>query len=749
MNDYDFKILHSNEFECFTRDLLQATEKLRIESFAEGRDGGIDLRFASDKSKKCIVQCKRYQNWKELKASLKKEVSKVKKLNPDRYILSTSVDLTAANKDEIKNLFTPYIKDTATDILGKADLNNLLGNNPEIEKRYYKLWLTSTNVLNSVLNSNILNWSSFEREEIWSDISKYVQNESFNKAIEIIKENKYVIISGIPGIGKTTLARMLVYYYLAREYEEFVYIVDNLDNASKVYDENKKQVFFFDDFLGSNTFEHQGVSFENKLISFINRVKKSKHTVFIMTTREYILSAAKCYYEKIDLNNIEIAKCTIDLSHYTKFVRAQILYNHLAEAKLPTDYIDALVKEKGYMKLVEHKNFNPRVIEGFIKKQFWMDIQPKEFMTTVLDFFDKPLSVWEKAFTNLDISARYALLVFATFGNGVYFDEWQAAYKHFCEKTHDELHLIYEDVTWLTTVKILQDCFVRIELFLDKKRVSPFNHSIMDFCASHIRENKTTLIFLLKAALYPEQLTTLFTDSMNPNEALGWQVEVPQDLFALFDKTRQALWLNLTKGNYPQIERRNDTKFILDVLEKFPIFCRAHTGYIENNYNFEELNSNVVPLSRRFDLMRRIDWERIPINPEKVLYEIVENEYLDSYEWIDYIDTVKKLGITELLSNSSVLNEMECQLEGEIEQIESSNELDEITEFINQIDEVLPNWNSNDLYSKLADIEEKLQVPEEEVDYPDDREYYNYKPISDYSQLHEMFTSLYEDSKSD
>ena len=53
------------------------------------------------------------------------------------------------------------------------------------------------------------------------------------------------------------------------------------------------------------------------------------------------------------------------------------------------------------------------------------------------------------------------------------------------------------------------------------------------------------------------------------------------------------------------------------------------------------------------------------------------------------------------------------------------------------------------MYSKLADIEEKLQVPEEEVDYPDDREYYNYKPISDYSQLHEMFTSLYEDSKSD
>ena len=59
--------------------------------------------------------------------------------------------------------------------------------------------------------------------------------------------------------------------------------------------------------------------------------------------------------------------------------------------------------------------------------------------------------------------------------------------------------------------------------------------------------------------------------------------------------------------------------------------------------------------------MRRIDWERIPINPEKVLYEIVENEYLDSYEWIDYIDTVKKLGITEsaISQHMKVLKEAE------------------------------------------------------------------------------------------
>ena len=54
---------------------------------------------------------------------LKKEVSKVRKLNPQKYIIATSVGLTPGNKEEIQQLFCPYIRKT-DDILGKNDLNN-------------------------------------------------------------------------------------------------------------------------------------------------------------------------------------------------------------------------------------------------------------------------------------------------------------------------------------------------------------------------------------------------------------------------------------------------------------------------------------------------------------------------------------------------------------------------------------------------------------------------------------------------
>lgn len=59
MQNYDFQILQPNEFEHLVRDLLQKKENIFVESFAPGRDSGIDLRYATCNGTKVIVQAKR------------------------------------------------------------------------------------------------------------------------------------------------------------------------------------------------------------------------------------------------------------------------------------------------------------------------------------------------------------------------------------------------------------------------------------------------------------------------------------------------------------------------------------------------------------------------------------------------------------------------------------------------------------------------------------------------------------------
>ena len=121
MANYDFLNLSPFDFEELTRDILQKHFNIYLESFTTGRDKGIDLRYSKEKNNNLIVQCKKYDNYSSLKSSLKEEYQKVKILNPQKYVLSTSVGLTPLNKDEIVQIFNGYIKETS-DILGKNDL---------------------------------------------------------------------------------------------------------------------------------------------------------------------------------------------------------------------------------------------------------------------------------------------------------------------------------------------------------------------------------------------------------------------------------------------------------------------------------------------------------------------------------------------------------------------------------------------------------------------------------------------------
>lgn len=191
MPEYDFGSLSPYDFQLLSRDLLQAELGVRLESFAHGKDGGVDLRNIDES---IVVQCKHFVGspYETLLRILRRvERPKVEKLAPNRYIITTSQALTPLRKTEIRQVFEPFCG-SDDDVYGRDDLNNLLGRHPNIEEQNFKLWLTSELVLRRILHAGAIQDTARAVEHMRARTRRYVQNPSFRRALDILDQRRSI-----------------------------------------------------------------------------------------------------------------------------------------------------------------------------------------------------------------------------------------------------------------------------------------------------------------------------------------------------------------------------------------------------------------------------------------------------------------------------------------------------------------------------------------------------------------------------
>src|SRR5690606_18567011 len=190
------------------------------------------------------------------------------------------------------------------------DLNDAILKNKQIELRHYKLWANSTEVTNYLLNKAIFDRSAYLLEEAIIAAKTYAVTSNHEQALEKLKNLGVIIITGEPGIGKTTLAEQICLIHAAEDYE-IIKISEEISEAEAVYETDKNQLFYFDDFLGRNYLEalsgHEGAHIVN-FIKRVNRDKRNKR--FVVTSRSTILNQGKLLIDlfrnyKIDRNEYE------------------------------------------------------------------------------------------------------------------------------------------------------------------------------------------------------------------------------------------------------------------------------------------------------------------------------------------------------------------------------------------------------------------------------------------------------------
>jgi DNA polymerase III delta prime subunit len=512
MNNYDFLNLSPGEFELLVRDLLQAERSIFIENFPEGSDGGMDLRYSTEAGEVVIIQCKRYRSFPSLLKNLEKEIIKVSILNPSKYIIATSVSLTPARKNKIRRLFSKYIISDA-DIIGRENLNNLLGLHPKILLTHYKLYISGTSVLQKIINSKVYNESRFEEDEITEVVKVYVQNDSFKEALEILQQHHVVLISGHPGVGKTTLARMLVYYLLSSGFDEFAFLSDSVSEGVGSHEQGKKIVYFFDDFLGTNFLDNKMPANEDgRLMRFISSIKRSKEHALLLTTREYILNQAQQSFEKLNDPDLQISKCILDLGKYTHVIKAQILANHLYFNEIPISYLEQLMKDDMYFEIIYHENFNPRIIEMIVDKGEWKNHSPDSFPSLLLQAFDNPEVIWLRIYENqISMFSRCALAILATFNSTIYLDDFEKAIQKFADEKQKSYGFSFNNFDFKKSLKEMQNTFITTSIDDSGDIGLSFqNPSIRDFLINYLSSplNSQLLKDIIQSAVSIDQLTT-------------------------------------------------------------------------------------------------------------------------------------------------------------------------------------------------------------------------------------------------
>ena len=397
MPNYDFHaLLEPLEFQDLVCDIVQLRDGIFLETYKEGRDSGIDGLY-TDGTRKIIVQAKRYQqDFKRLFRELQNsELPKVRKLKPDRYILGVSMDFLPEEKEKIRELFEGYIISTS-DILSRKDINRLL-REPKykrIELAYPKLWLPSITVLKKTLKESVHGAAYKESAEELKEAIKaskvFVPTRIYRKALHKWSQNNVIVISGEPGVGKTTMAYLLALAYLQPDNLDGFIWANSIHDVYAMLDDEQKQVIILDDFWGSIFHDdYTRRNDENRLDKLIRRIIESNgNKRLILTTREYILQQGLQQHPALK-ETLDCYALICTMEEYGEDEKASILFRHLYASNIEYEYVEHLFAKCNW--IVNRKNYNPRVLAIFLAKEPDKNCSPQDyyedFILTILVLF--------------------------------------------------------------------------------------------------------------------------------------------------------------------------------------------------------------------------------------------------------------------------------------------------------------------------------------------------------------------------
>lgn len=679
---YDFTNLSDIEFERLSADILSRQLGVKLRYFSAGRDGGIDL---VDAQNTIVVQVKHYakSNFSSLLTSLKKEVDKVKKINPKQYYICVSQELTASNIAAIYNLFKEYMNDTSN-IITRAELVEFLNedSNQDILRKNFKLWLLSDKLLKDIFNNQIFIDSEVLLDDINEDYNYFVQTNVFNEALEILKKQRLLMLYGAPGVGKSINSKMLAAAFVKEDYIIRYTTDGQVSNIKRVISENPdvKEVILLDDCLGQYYFNLKSGQ-DRELIALIKYIKQHNNKVLILNTRVTILNEAKrARFEFRDfLDQDKIPLKTIDMDQISRSEKSEIFYNHLTRNQIPKLYFEALRKDKKYRHIISHKNYNPRIIEFVTQKHRYNKVLPEVYFQYIFKNLSNPREVWADEFDErLEETDR--IFMHTLFSLTDTYTDIEVLKECFIFRLQNE-GLAKSTVDYFSVVKSRPTkSLVRIFDVDGSQKIGVLNPSINDYLNSTLKSNTIGLNAIRESILYIEQLEKMY-DQKEAEEIIIRQLNSEE-------------FLNLKSLDNKKVE------YFYYEIAKAKILKDSYKPLIKNNFN--KLNESLTSIKNTPKKSEII----AEFLGQKTLFDFYDfGENLKDSTFVDvFISNLDFKGIVEVLF---ILKKEEILIPSLMEQL-YEDLLDQLDYYLNEInvDEFIDNIEGYEIFYDFIPLEE-------------------------------------------
>jgi hypothetical protein len=380
------------QFERLCQALLRADHGLSIEMWGGSSDLGRDayaegeLEFPTKGSKRrgpFVFQAKFVQGANasgarpgpRVLAAVKAEMERIEgRINegdweaPAVYTLLTNSPLGTALRTNLRKELQAALPDAEIVLQGASDLDAWLDNTPGVRAAFPQL--LGLRDLNELIRASsfrdVLTRSTLAVESATQLAQVFVPTSAYNWALTTLNEHHFVVLTGMPELGKTSIARMVALARLASGWEAFE--CRRPDDFFAMYDRERSQIFVADDAFGSTEYRPElAMAWAADLDKIIRATDHRHHVVW--TSRPAPLKAAleQLYLQAEARAFPEPAQVQVRTEALDDIEKALILYRHAKVARLDK-HAGELIRRHAEG-IIQSDAFTPLRIQRFIEDQ--------------------------------------------------------------------------------------------------------------------------------------------------------------------------------------------------------------------------------------------------------------------------------------------------------------------------------------------------------------------------------------------